>query len=397
MNARALFQGPQGSGKTWTMLSIARHCSPPPARIIVIDTERESALTYADVFTFEHLPWAAPYDPTELRETLETLGRGLSADDVVIIDSASHFWNKAGGILDIANGRVQGGWDKARPIQNALVEQFLAMPCHLFLGARMKNTVLVSDNGKTIENVGLTIVQDDDLGYELNIVCQLDMQHNITVMKSRTTAVAVGRMYPGGMEAKLADDYTKWLAGGIPPANRADVEAILAIFGGIADRDARKALKDGFITEFGMPHSLTAEQVPAARAWLAEHYPAAESATGPVDAQEAADDTDAAPVPDGAGDGDEATNPVDETPTAVDDPTPAAEVPSAAVDAARVVAEQQAVIDAVKAMAKRARVEMLAARELATSGNMDTLGQRLAMALLAEHWTPGTPEGPNDG
>ena len=46
----------------------------------------------------------------------------LGPDDVVIIDSFSHFCMGTGGTLDIANGRVQGGWDNARPIQNALVD-----------------------------------------------------------------------------------------------------------------------------------------------------------------------------------------------------------------------------------------------------------------------------------
>lgn len=381
MSGRALFQGPQGSGKTWTMLSVARIMSPPPARIIVIDTERESALTYADVFKFEHLPWRPPYSPDELTQILGELGRTLGPDDVTIIDSFSHFWQGQGGILDIAGGRVQGGWDKARPMQQALIEAILAMPSHVFLGARMKNTVLVSDNGKTVENVGLQVIQDDTLGYELNIVVQLDMGHNLTVLKSRTPAVPVNRQYPGGMEQKLADDYARWLAGGIPPANREDVEAIMSIFGGIADRDARKALKDGFVTEFGMPHSLTAEQVPAARAWLAEHGSAIGSgpaaASGPVEAQEAPDGTDGpAPAPDAQGD-DEGPDPAATTPT-----------PSVAADAAAEEARQRAVIDAVKAMDRKARVEMLQAREQPTNGNMDVLGQRLAMALLAEHWTP---------
>lgn len=256
------------------MLSVARHLTAgTPGRTLVIDTERESALTYADVFAFEHLPWRPPYSPDELAGTLDQLAAQWvqSPDDVVVVDSFSHFWQGAGGILDIAGGRVQGGWDKARPMQQALVEQILAVPCHILLGARMKNTVLVSDNGRTIENVGLTIVQDDSLAYELNIVVQLDAQHAISVMKSRTPAVPVGRMYPGGSEGKLAQDYANWLAGGVPPANREDVEQIVAVFAGVSDAAARKKLKDGFVAEFGMPHSLTADQVPAAREWLAEH------------------------------------------------------------------------------------------------------------------------------
>lgn len=278
MSARAMFQGPQGSGKTWTMLSVARHLvANTKGRIIMLDTERESALTYADVFTFQHLPWQPPYSPDELTADLDLLAthgepavdlNPLSFDDVLCIDSLSHFWQGRGGILDIAGGKVHGGWDRARPMQTALVDQLLAMPCHLLLAVRMKNSVLVSDGGKTIENVGLTVIQDDTLAYEVNVVVQLDMQHNITVMKSRTPAVPVGRMYPGGMQVNMADDYLKWLAGGIPPANRDDVDRIVAMFAGIADKEASNALKRAFVAEFGMPHSLTADKVPSAMCWL---------------------------------------------------------------------------------------------------------------------------------
>lgn len=297
MNGRALFQGPQGSGKTWTMLSVARHLAGPAGTVLMIDTERESALTYADVFAFRHLPWRPPYDPAELTATLDKLANN-GCPDVLCIDSLSHFWQGTGGILDIASGRVQGGWDRARPIQNALVEQLLAMPCHVLLGARMKNSVLVSDNGKTIENVGLTIIQDDTLGYELNVVVQLDMAHTATVMKSRSPAVPVGRAYPGGYERKLAEDYDEWLAGGTPPANRDDVDRVVQAFANIGDKDVRRLLKDAFVAEFGMPHSLTADAVSAATAWMAEQGHPVGGTPEPVvtaDGPQAADGTDTAP------------------------------------------------------------------------------------------------------
>lgn len=273
MSARALFQGPQGSGKTWTTLSIARELTKDVegAKTLVIDTERESTLTYADVFTFKHLPWRSPYDPAELTHYLGQLDQQYEADDVIIIDSFSHFWSGTGGTLDIASGRVQGGWDKARPIQNSLIEQILSMRCHVLLCARMKNTVQVSDGGKTIETIGLTITQDDTLGYEMNIVLQMDMNHSATVLKSRTTAVPVGRVFPGGHEKKLADDYSEWLAGGIPPANRDDVDRIVGRFAGIVDSEARATLKQAFIARFGMPQSLPATEVPAALQWLEEN------------------------------------------------------------------------------------------------------------------------------
>jgi hypothetical protein len=388
MNARALFQGPQGSGKTWTMLSAARELTKgTQGRVLMIDTERESALTYADVFSFQHLPWQPPYSPEELTQTLDQLDRTWvqGSDDVVCIDSLSHFWQGTGGILDIANGRVQGGWDKARPMQNDLVNQLLAMGCHLLLGARMKNSVLVSDNGKTIENVGLTVIQDDTLGYELNIVVQMDMQHNATVMKSRTPAVPVGRVYPGGYEAKLAGDYAEWLAGGVPPANREDVERIVAMFGGISDKAKRTEIKGQFVEEFGMPHSLTAEQVPAAIGWLeANGVPIGEGpAASPQQPQAATDapegtDTPEAPAEPAAGN------------TASDAAEPGGDVPAEPEfhdDNTPSQADVDALIEHLQGQTNDQLQAELAKRQLPTSGNKDALSQRLGEALLAEGWT----------
>lgn len=446
LSARALFQGPQGSGKTWTALNVARLLTRDVGgRVLGIDTERESMLTYADVYKFKHLPWRPPYDPGELIQVLDAIAtRGVpaldlspfGADDVVVIDSFSHFWQGTGGILDIANGRVQGGWDKARPIQNQLVDQLLAIPCHVLLCARMKNSVLVSDNGKTIENVGLTIVQDDNLGYELNVVIQMDMQHNATVMKSRTPAVPVGRMYPGGHEEKLAADYAEWLAGGIPPANREDVERIVGLFAGISDTTQRAHIKNEFVKAFGMPHSLTADQVPAAYQFLAKHGaavgegPAAASQT-PQDAPAAATPPPAAseaPVGDAAPasgasvpglvaqlesslqkarDAQAAQQAAADDPLAQDHPseTPAdpdgeldhdagPEMPDADPEQMATthddaeVARAAAAVAHVKAMKKPELVNALNERKLATNGNMDTLGYRLVQALLAEGWQP---------
>jgi hypothetical protein len=394
--ARALFQGPQGSGKTWTMLSVARqmavHPDGTPATVLVIDTERESALTYADVFTFKHLPWQAPYDPAELTGTLDQLATHgaptidlppLGPDDVLLIDSFSHYWQGTGGILDIANGRVQGGWDKARPIQNALIEQVLAMPCHVLLGARMKNTVLVSDNGKTIENVGLTIVQDDALAYELNVVLQLDTQHNATVMKSRTPAVPVGRVYPGGLQDKLAADYTEWLAGGIPPANREDVERVVAVFAGITDKAKRKELKDAFVEDFGMPHALTAESIPAAFAWLAEH--GAKVGEGPAaDNDPTAEPPGSAQQPEPAAEGTDGTDGPEPAPEATTgDTAPAAEQPAGPFD-------RQATAQWLDSLDDVAIADLLTEYELAGTGTK--VAKRRRVLDFLQQLADGTTE-----
>jgi hypothetical protein len=273
MHGRAMISGPSGSGKTWTALRVGLALTGGDiSKVLLIDTERESALTYADVFgPFGHLPWAAPYDPSELTKELD----GIDADQyqVVIVDSFSKFWQGQGGTLDIADGKF-GGWKSARPVQEAVVEQLLAVPAHVILCVRSKMAYSAEQgaNGKqTITRLGLSPIQDDNLVYEMNIAVDMDMEHRITVTKSRTNAVPVGRMYPAGLEQKLAEDYREWLDGGVPPASREDIERIVGRFAEVVDADQRTRLKTEFKEMFGMPHSITALQVADAEAWLNEH------------------------------------------------------------------------------------------------------------------------------
>lgn len=291
MYGRGMIAGPSGAGKTWTLLSIATYLAAfeyflaaggdpktmepgdidiskvQKKDILVMDTEKESALTYADVFEFDHLAWRAPYDPSELNDTLAELSENPPL--VTIVDTFSKFWQGQGGTLDIAGAAI-GGWKVARPVQEALIEQILATNCHVLLGVRSKMEYLI-EGGKgnqTVTRLGLAPVQDDALMYEMNVSLDIDMQHQITVSKSRTPAVPVGRMYPAGLERKLAEDYADWLAGGIPPANRQDVDAIVERFSAISAKDDKIRVKTDFVERFGMPHSLTADRVPLANQWL---------------------------------------------------------------------------------------------------------------------------------
>lgn len=276
LHGRVMLSGPSGAGKTWTSLSMARVLVEGDlTRVLVIDTERESALTYADVFPgFAHLPWRPPYDPTELADALGGLG---DAYGLVIVDSFSHFWRGQGGTLDIADGKF-GGWKTARPVQERLVEAVLAVPAHVLLCVRSKMEYLVEGGGgtkQTVTKLGLAPMQDDTLVYEVNVALDLDLEHRLTVVKSRTNAVPVGRMYPAGLEGKAAQDYAEWLVGGVPPASRDDIDRMVALFAGMPDAEARKSAKAAFVERFGTPQALTANQVADALAWLAEQAPPA--------------------------------------------------------------------------------------------------------------------------
>src|SRR5687767_7180971 len=139
LHARCFIGGPSGSGKTRTGLIFAtvlagEKATDPQHGICVIDTEAQEALNYADDFDFYHVPWAPPYTPGELGDAILEAARDF---EVVMVDSASHFWQAEGGTLDIAGGR-HTGWNEARPEQNHLVQCFKNAPAHVILCTRSK-------------------------------------------------------------------------------------------------------------------------------------------------------------------------------------------------------------------------------------------------------------------
>jgi hypothetical protein len=64
-----------------------------------------------------------------------------------------------------------------------------------------------------VKKLGMAVIQDDDLEYELNVALELDMDHSMTVSKSRTVAVPVGRNFKAGHRRGLRGRL-QGLAGG---------------------------------------------------------------------------------------------------------------------------------------------------------------------------------------
>ena len=174
-----------------------------------------------DEFSFTHLPWNEPFDPRELARELP---EAAAEHDVIVIDSLTHFWGGQGGTLDIADGKF-GGWKTARPAQNDIVQAILAAPAHIIVCVRSQIEHVQEQDPKTgkqvVKKLGLSPKQDKDLEYELNLACELDIDHRLSVAKSRTTAVPVGRSFPAGHARDLGKEYAAWLESGEPFADAA--------------------------------------------------------------------------------------------------------------------------------------------------------------------------------
>lgn len=280
---RMMLSGPPGSGKTRTGLIVASVLA-DGGDVLVIDTERESALTYADDFGFHHIGWNPPYDPRELADTLHAAGEKYA---VVIVDSLSHFWRKQGGTLDIAEGKFSG-WKVARPAQEDMIDAILGTRSHVIVSVRAKVEYAqsVDERGKhTVTKLGMAPQQDDTLEYEVNLAAELDIEHRLSIAKSRTVPLPVGRVFQPGHAEQFATIYRDWLRGGEPLPERAVIDAYLARLNALP-QTVRKEAKAEWLAALGKPETLRASQVGQADTLVARYERIASEV--PVDSPERA-------------------------------------------------------------------------------------------------------------
>jgi hypothetical protein len=183
-------QGPSGSGKTYSALLLAYGLTGNWCKIVVIDTENHSADLYADLGEYRVLSLSRPFSPEAYIKAIEAC-ESLAGADVIIIDSISHEWEGAGGILE-THGNMTGNsftnWNKVTPRHNAFVQKILQSRCHVIATIRSKQDYVLSEkNGKMVpEKVGLKGITREGMDYEFTIVLDLDIKHHATATKDRT-------------------------------------------------------------------------------------------------------------------------------------------------------------------------------------------------------------------
>lgn len=232
LRARVALAGPTGSGKTWTALEWATVFA-DGGTVAVIDTERDSARLYADRFHFDVARFAPPYDVHRLVSMLREAEQARYA--VVVVDSLSHFWEGEGGVLDEvdaagqrAKGNTFAGWKHGTPLQRHMVDTFLALDMHVIVTMRSKMEYVLetNDRGQQVpRKVGMAPVQRAGIEYEFQLVGDLDLEHRITITKSRCDVLADKVIQPG-RAGEAARTYLGWLNDGTPPPPRADRDAV---------------------------------------------------------------------------------------------------------------------------------------------------------------------------
>ncbi len=182
-------QGPSGSGKTYSALLLAFGLCNKWSSIAVIDTENHSAELYSHLGNYNVVNIGAPFTPEKYCEAIKLCES--SGIEVIIIDSISHEWDGAGGVLDI-HGSMAGNsftnWNKVTPRHNSFIQRILQSSCHIIATIRSKQDYILQEkNGKMVpEKVGLKGVTREGMDYEFTLVLDLDIKHFATATKDRT-------------------------------------------------------------------------------------------------------------------------------------------------------------------------------------------------------------------
>jgi hypothetical protein len=218
---RMAIAGPSGSGKTYTALAVAAELV-PGGKVAVIDTEHGSAAKYADLFKFDVANAAPPYHPDGLIKLVTYAAN--NGYDVVIVDSATHYWSGAGGVLDLkddAERRMRNpnsytAWKDVTPIHQRMVDALISVHAHVIVTMRSKQEyVLVEKNGKQVpQKMGMAPIQRDGFEYEFDVMMDMDVKNVGHVTKTRCPALTDRDFVKPG--ADMAAILRDWLTGAAP-------------------------------------------------------------------------------------------------------------------------------------------------------------------------------------
>jgi hypothetical protein len=177
-----------GGGKTYSALLIASGITSFD-KIVVIDTENNSADLYSHLGEYSVLPLEAPYNPERYIEAIQDCEN--AGFEVIIIDSITHEWEGKGGCLQIQEqlgGKYQD-WAKVTPRHQAFIDAILQSKCHIITTVRRKQDYEMTKDGNgkiKVEKAGLKEVTREGFEYELTANLELDMRHNASASKDRT-------------------------------------------------------------------------------------------------------------------------------------------------------------------------------------------------------------------
>jgi len=215
--------GISGSGKTLGALKLAYGITGDWSKVVIIDTENNSADLYAHLGSYDVLPLEDTSPQGYMKAFNEILESGNY--EVMIIDSMSHEYAGRGGLLEIADkiastsksGNTFQAWSKATPLHNEWMDFWLRSKIHVIGTLRKKSDYVIeqNDKGKSApRKVGLKTVQKEGASYEFDVLLDISMNHLCSVEKDRTSLFD-GKM-AFDLTEKVGEALRKWANEGDP-------------------------------------------------------------------------------------------------------------------------------------------------------------------------------------
>lgn len=215
--------GPSGSGKTLGSIGLAMGLA-PNKKVLVIDTENESAGYYAGRFDFDVIVMHAPFTTAKYMECLNAAVAG--GYEVLVIDSLTHEWAGSGGLQDQKTAKdARGGnsytnWGEMKQAHNKFTEALLQSPIHVVgtLRSKMAYVLEENDRGKqTPRKVGLAPISAEDMEYEFGVVFDVERESHLAIASKDRMGLFEGRQFY--LDEAIGKEIAAWLDGGavLPP------------------------------------------------------------------------------------------------------------------------------------------------------------------------------------
>lgn len=228
--ASILLSGPSGCGKTYGALLLATALASGKA-IVLIDTEVKPSSLYAKRFPHKRIALPKPFTPARYRAAIKAALALKPA--VLIVDSVTHEWLGAGGILRELDEwkKTRGGekapmflfWKDATPQHDRFVESLTTQQCHVIACCRGREKFVVemkeNDEGQkraTPRSVGLRPLQRKDFRYDFIFAFTLDPETHTARLITNGQGDIFQEWEPHALTPADAQAIAAWSNGATP-------------------------------------------------------------------------------------------------------------------------------------------------------------------------------------
>jgi hypothetical protein len=229
---RLLLRGYAGSGKTYSALVFASELAKqsPDSQIFYIDTENGSSELYSADFNYQMIDYLENFGENfNPRYLIDVVKQIEGPNNIIVIDSLSHFWDGAGGMLELQElaGGAFRDWHKVNPLYQDFVNSIIRSKSHIVACSRTKTEYALLDGGKKIQKLGTKTVGREGLDYEFTTVLDMSKGGFATADKDRSSLVPAEGVQ---VDTRLAQEFIKWLSQGLPTTFYVAVDAIAKLY-----------------------------------------------------------------------------------------------------------------------------------------------------------------------